>query len=378
MEMRLKIAVNACSLLTPMTGIGRYTYNLFSEIIKSGECDVGFLYGVSWDKKLIVPVPQYQKVSTAVKTVFPYARTIRRFAQGQVLKHKLTREKYDLYHEPNFFALSFAGPVIATIHDLSVIKYPDFHTLERVKMFEKHLLKTIDKSEYLITDSEFVRQDIIDTFGVNPEKIFTTLLGVDKCFYPRSEEQVAPFLERYKLKHKSYFLVVSTLEPRKNFKLVIDAYLMLDERIKERYPLVIVGMNGWEMSQFEKDLEKLKHQGYLRMPGYVPDEELPMLYSAAKLFIYPSFYEGFGLPPLEAMACGTPVITSNVSSLPEVVGDAGFMVSPDDAVDLSEKVLELIEDEEVAECQSRRSVVRAKSFTWKRCAEQTMAVYRRI
>ncbi|MDX2503701.1 MAG: glycosyltransferase family 1 protein [Gammaproteobacteria bacterium] len=245
-------------------------------------------------------------------------------------------------------------------------------------MFEKHLLKTIDKSEYLITDSEFVRQDIIDTFGVNPEKIFTTLLGVDKCFYPRSEEQVAPFLEQYKLKHKSYFLVVSTLEPRKNFKLVIDAYLMLGKKIKERYPLVIVGMNGWEMSQFEKDLDKLKRQGYLRMPGYIPDGDLPMLYSAAKLFLYPSFYEGFGLPPLEAMACGTPVITSNVSSLPEVVGDAGFMVSPDDAVDLSEKILELVEDDAVAECLSRKSIERAKSFTWKRCAEQTIAVYRRV
>lgn len=276
------------------------------------------------------------------------------------------------------FLRSLSGPVIATIHDLSVIKYPEFHTLDRVRMYEKHLHKTIDKSQYLITDSEFVRQDIIDTFGVNPEKIVTTLLGVDESFYPRGEAQVAPLLGRYKLKNKSYFLVVSTLEPRKNFKLVIDAYLRLDKKIKERYPLVIVGMNGWEMSQFDKDLEMLKRQGYLRLPGYVPNEDLPLLYSAAKLFLYPSFYEGFGLPPLEAMACGAPVITSNVSSLPEVVGDAGFMVSPDDAVGLSEKILELVEDDELAESLSNRSVERAKSFTWKRCAEQTMAVYRRI
>lgn len=376
--MTLKIAVNACSLLTPMTGIGRYTYNLFSKIIESGECDVGFLYGVSWDKKLIVPVPQYQKVSTAVKTIFPYARMIRRLVQGQVLKHKLTRDDYDLYHEPNFFPLSFAGPVISTIHDLSVIKFPDFHTLDRVKMFEKYLLKTIDRSEYLITDSEFVKQDIVDTFGVRAEKIVTTLLGVEECFYPRSEEQVAPLLDAYKLKYKSYFLVVSTLEPRKNFKLVIDAYLRLGKNIMEQYPLVIVGMNGWEMSQFDKDLEKLKRQGYLRLPGYVPNEDLPILYSAAKLFLYPSFYEGFGLPPLEAMACGTPVITSNVSSLPEVVGDAGFMVSPYDDVGLSEKIIELVEDDKAAECLSRKSIERAKSFTWEGCAEQTMAVYSRI
>jgi alpha-1,3-rhamnosyl/mannosyltransferase len=376
--MRIKVAVNACSLLTPMTGIGRYTYNLFSEIMKTGECELGFLYGLSWDKELIVPVPQFQKVASAVKTVFPYARTIRRVAQGSVLKHKLTREKYDLYHEPNFIALSFAGPVVATIHDLSVIKYPDFHTLERVKMFEKYLLRTIDKAEYLITDSEFVRQDIIGTFAVDPEKVVTTLLGVEKRFYPRNEEQCVSFLDAYKLNYKSYILVVSTLEPRKNFRLVVDAYLMLDRKIKEQFPLVIVGMNGWEMSQFDKDLEKLKGQGYLRMLGYVPDEDLPLLYSAAKLFLYPSFYEGFGLPPLESMACGTPVITSNVSSLPEVIGEAGFMVSPDDAVDLNEKILELIEDDEVMACLSGRSIERAKSFTWERCAAQTMAVYHRI
>ena len=110
--MRLKIAVNATCLLAPMTGIGRYTYNLFSEIIKRDDCDVGFLYGLSWNKKLIVPVPQYQKVSNSFKKIFPYARTVRRFIQGRVLKGKLTREDYDLYHEPNFFALSFSGPVI--------------------------------------------------------------------------------------------------------------------------------------------------------------------------------------------------------------------------------------------------------------------------
>jgi alpha-1,3-rhamnosyl/mannosyltransferase len=376
--MRLKIAVNACSLLTPMTGIGRYTYSLFSEIVKRDDCDVGFLYGTSWDKSLIVPAPQFQKTASVVKMLFPFARTVRRLIQGGVLRKKLTREKYDLYHEPNFFALSYAGPVISTIHDLSVIKYPEFHTLDRVKMFEKHLTRTIEKSEFLITDSEFVRQDIIEAFGVNPEKIVTTLLGVDNCFFPRGKEDVLSLLGRYKLEYNSFFLVVSTLEPRKNFKLVVDAYVRLDKNIKDRFPLVLVGMNGWEMSQFEDDLERLNRQGYLRMIGYVPNEDLPLLYSAAKLFIYPSFYEGFGLPPLESMACGTPVITSNVSSLPEVVGDAGFMVPPDDVVGLSEKILRLVEDDEAVEYLSKKALDRARLFTWERCADQTVDVYRRV
>lgn len=361
-----------------MTGIGRYTFNLFSEMVNNDECDIGFLYGLTWRKQLIAPAPQYQKASSAVKAIFPFARTIRRSIQGRLLSHKLISGNYDLHHEPNFFALSYAKPVVTTVHDLSVIKYPEFHTPERVRRYEKDLLKSMTKSEYLITVSEFVRQDVIKTFGISAEKIVTTLLGVEKSFFPHSELQVGPLLEAYKLEYKSFFLVVSTLEPRKNFKLVIDAYMRLGRKLKEQYPLVIVGMNGWEMSQFDKDLEKLKRQGYLRLPGYVPNEDLPMLYSAAKLFLYPSFYEGFGLPPLEAMACGTPVITSNVSSLPEVVGDAGFMVAPDDVVDLSEKILELVEDDEVAECLSGKSIERAKSFTWEKCAKQTMDVYRRI
>ena len=376
--MTLKIAVNATSLLKPMTGIGRYTYNLFSEIIKTDECEVDFLYGLSWGKKLVVPAGKYQKTSQAVSKTLPYVRTLGRLAQKNILKYKFSKEKYDLYHEPNFLALSFVSPVVATIHDLSIIKYPDFHPPDRVKMFEKNLLRTLDRAEYLIADSEFVRKDIINTFGVDPEKVVTTLLGVEKSFCPRNEESAVSLLNSYKLKYKSYFLVVSTLEPRKNFKLVIEAYMRLDNKVKERYPLVIIGMNGWEMSQFDKDLEKLKRQGHLRMPGYVDNGALPILYSSAKLFLYPSLYEGFGLPPLEAMACGAPVITSNTSSLPEVVGDAGITVSPYDDEGLRDVMARLVEDDEMLAELSRKSLERSKLFTWGKCAEQTIDVYRRV
>jgi len=361
-----------------MTGIGRYTYNLFSEIIKTDECEVDFLYGLSWGKKLVVPAGKYQKTSQAVSKTLPYVRTLGRLAQKNILKYKFSKEKYDLYHEPNFLALSFASPVVATIHDLSIIKYPDFHPPDRVKMFEKNLLRTLDRAEYLIADSEFVRKDIINTFGVDPEKVVTTLLGVEKSFCPRNEESAVSLLNSYKLKYKSYFLVVSTLEPRKNFKLVIEAYMRLDNKVKERYPLVIIGMNGWEMSQFDKDLEKLKRQGHLRMPGYVDNGALPILYSSAKLFLYPSLYEGFGLPPLEAMACGAPVITSNTSSLPEVVGDAGITVSPYDDEGLRDVMARLVEDDEMLAEFSRKSLERSKLFTWGKCAEQTIDVYRRV
>lgn len=376
--MGLKIAVNASCLLKPMTGIGRYTHNLFSAIEKESACEIDFLYGLSWSKNLVDPVNQYQRTYRAINKKIPYVRTMARQVQKSILNYHFKKNKFSLYHEPNFLPLSFDIPVISTIHDLSIIKYPDYHPIDRVKIFEKHLLGTIEKSEYLISDSEFVKREIIETFGVHPDKIVTTLLGVEKNFYPRTHESAARMLDAYKLRHKSYFLVVSTLEPRKNFKLVIDAYIRLDNRIKDRYPLVIVGMRGWELDQFDKDIEKLKRLGYLRLLGYVADDELPILYSSAKLFLYPSVYEGFGLPPLEAMACGTPVVTSNTSSLPEVIGDAGLMVSPCDDIGLYEKILQLVEDGEFFAEFSQKSIDRAKLFTWKRCAEQTIDVYRRI
>ena len=377
-QMVLKIAANATSLLVPMTGIGRYTYNLFSEIIKTGECEIGFLYGFKWGKELVVPRPQNQTVSKVVKSTFPYARTFRRTLQGKVLKHKISNEKYDLHHEPNFLPLDFSIPVVSTIHDLSILRYPEYHPRDRVKMYDKYLHSTIERSTCLIADSNFVRNEIIEIFGIKPEKVVTTLLGVEKSFYPRKQESTLKLLDAYDLKFKSFFLVVSTLEPRKNFKLVIDAYMRLSNAIKEQNPLVIVGMNGWEMSQFDKDLDKLKRQGFIRMLGYVDNEALPLLYSSAKIFLYPSFYEGFGLPSLEAMACGTPVITSNTSSLPEVVGDAGIMVSPFDDVDLFEQMSRLVEDEALLAKLSISSVKRAELFSWKKCAAQTVDVYRRI
>lgn len=376
--MRLKVAVNTASLLTPMTGVGRYTYNLFAEIAKRDDCDLDYTYGLPLGENLVIPAKHYRRVSHAIKKVIPYASTIRRWAQKSVLESKLKGGKYDLYHEPNFLPLSFSVPVITTIHDLSIIKYPDYHPADRVKLFEKHLHRAIEQSEYLITDSEFVKSEMVDVFGVNEEKVVTTLLGVEEDFYPRTKALLLPLLEKYKLKYKSFFLIVSTLEPRKNFKLAIEAYIRLDTKIKEQYPLVIVGMGGWEVSQFAQDFEKLRRQGYLRLLGYVANEELPMLYSAAKIFIYPSVYEGFGLPPLEAMACGTPVITSNVSSLPEVVDDAGIMVSPHDDVGLYEKIMQLLEDSVLLDDLSQKSIERAKLFTWEKCARQTVDVYRRV
>jgi glycosyltransferase involved in cell wall biosynthesis len=376
--MQFKVAVNSTSLLTPMTGVGRYTYNLCSALIRENNCQIGFLYGTSWSNDLLIPETRFQYTIEAGKKFFPAARSIRRLIQIAVLRRKLKKEKFDLYHEPNFLPLTYDLPVIATIHDLSVMRYPECHPAARVRLFDKYMKTAVERSQYLIADSEYVRHEIIDTFGIDQQKVITTLLGVEKRFHPHDLMSAQALMKLYRLRYKSFFLVVSTLEPRKNLKLVIDAYSRLPHTTKANYPLVIAGMSGWKMSGFKKEIEQLQSKGYLRMLGYIDDESLPIIYSSALSFIYPSRYEGFGLPPLEAMACGTPVITSNASSLPEVVGDAGILVSPDDDIGLSEVMTQMVDDPELVEALSSKSISRSKQFTWEKCARDTIEVYRRL
>ena len=325
-----------------------------------------------------MPESRFQNTSEVAKKFFPAARSIRRLVQRAVFRRKQRKEKFDLYHEPNFLPLTYNLPVITTIHDLSIFKFPECHPNARVKFYDKHMKTAIEKSDYLIADSEYIRREIIDIFGIDQQKVVTTLLGVERRFRPQDHITAQALMKMYRLRFKSFFLVVSTLEPRKNLKLVIDAYSRLPHTTKANYPLVIAGMSGWKMSGFKKEIEQLQSKGYLRMLGYIDDESLPIIYSSALSFIYPSRYEGFGLPPLEAMACGTPVITSNTSSLPEVVGDAGIMVSPDDDIGLSEVMTQMVDDPGLVEALSSKSISRSKQFTWEKCARDTVEVYRRL
>jgi alpha-1,3-rhamnosyl/mannosyltransferase len=178
------------------------------------------------------------------------------------------------------------------------------------------------------------------------------------------------------LQHGRYLLTVGTLEPRKNLSLVFRAYRRLPQRLRQAYLLVVAGMSGWHTEAFRAELNALATRGHLRLLGYVPDDALTALYSGAAMLIYPSLYEGFGLPPLEAMASGIPVITSNRASLPEVVGDAGWMVDPDDEATLCETVMAVLEGCEEARARVRLGLERAQAFTWQRCAQETLEAYR--
>ncbi len=265
---------------------------------------------------------------------------------------------------------------MVSIHDLSWIRYPETHPKERVAIMNRILPLALERVQHVLTDSEFVRQEVIDEFGVSEERVTATLLAPRALFKPRDAVSCAATLTKHNLQQRSYFLVVGTLEPRKNVETAVRAHAGLPEAIRRRFPLVLVGMRGWLTSRLEGELKAPVERGEVRPLGFVTDEQLADLYSGTTALLYPSVYEGFGLPPLEAMACGSPVITSNVSSLPEVAGTAAVTHDPMDTDALRDAMNRFIDDEEFWLEKAAASVKQAALFSWERCARETIAVYR--
>jgi len=284
------------------------------------------------------------------------------------------QEKIDLLHSLAFVTpLVSPCPSVITIYDLSFLIFPQgFKYLKRLYLT---LLTRLSarKARRIITISESTKRDTVRLLGVSSEKVDVVYCGVDKAFHPLSEREVAPFRQKCGLPERM-ILFVGTIEPRKNVVRLVEAYSHLRDR---QVKLVIGGARGWLYEEVFARVEELDLTGDVLFPGYISPDELPLWYNAAEMFVYPSLYEGFGLPPLEAMACGTPVITSNVSSLPEVVGEAGLTVDPMDSKGLAEAMNQVLGDEVLRQSMRERGLARAGHFSWAKAARETVGVYRR-
>jgi glycosyltransferase involved in cell wall biosynthesis len=231
----------------------------------------------------------------------------------------------------------------------------------------------------VIAISESTRQDVIARLGVPPERVQTVYCGVDPCFVPMPADEVAAFRQRKGLPER-FVLFLGTIEPRKNVRRLINAFAQLltsSPRETSDLYLVVAGGKGWLSEPVFARVEELGLKDRVHFPGYVPEAEKALWYSAATCFCYPSLYEGFGLPPLEAMACGLPVITSNASSLPEVVGDAGLTVPPEDPAALSDALHQMVVNPTLRAELAQAGRWRATRFSWAKAARQTVGVYRR-
>ena len=383
-QVSLTVYFNATTLLNPKTGIGQYCLNLMSELENFNELERHYFYRGTWSNQLLKQSPSVtgtttRKVEHIVAKVIPdFAYGINRWRRGRQFLAGIDSTTSAVYHEPNFLSFRTPLPTVVTIHDLSILRYPETHPRDRVAFMTRRLGESIRRADCVISDSEYGRQEILAEYKLPPEQVVSVLLAAGSGFSPVPADRLPSVLEPFGLQPQKYILSVGTLEPRKNLTAAIKAYARLPEAVRAEMPLVIAGMKGWRTDGLDREVAALIDKGQIRRLGYVPDEALPALYSGARVFVYPSLYEGFGLPPLEAMACGAPVIVSNRSSLPEVVGDAGLQVDALDVDGLAEAMSQVIEDDALHTALQQRGIERAKDFSWRRCAEETLAVYRRV
>ncbi|MBN1955437.1 MAG: glycosyltransferase family 4 protein [Anaerolineae bacterium] len=288
------------------------------------------------------------------------------------------RLRLDLLHSPDFIPPAFgAARFVITVHDLNFFYYPQFLTAESRRYYNDQIDWAVERAAHILADSEATRVDLVRLLGVAPEKITTVPLAADSAFRPLPPPHVAATLARYGLL-PGYILFVGTLEPRKNLPGLLSAYRLLLDRNATGAPLVIVGNRGWLYEEVFARVEKLGLTDRVRFLHDVPDADLPALYNGALLLATPSFYEGFGLPALEAMACGTPVVVSDKGSLPEVVGEAGILVDADHPEDIAAGMARVVEDHGLQGQLGQQGVARAATFTWEETARQTLAVYRQV
>jgi glycosyltransferase involved in cell wall biosynthesis len=267
-------------------------------------------------------------------------------------------------------------PLVVTLHDLSVYLYPELFRPGNRAYLQSMIRHTVDRSTRVIAVSESTRQDAMHILGVPAGKIVVVPNGVDPEMRPIDEPaRREAFRQRNQLS-RPFVLFLGTLEPRKNIVAILRAYALLRMHNGFAHELVIAGGKGWYYGEVEETVSGLGLDGMVRFPGHVPQEDLPLWYSLADAFVYPSLYEGFGLPPLEAMACGTPAIVSNRSALPEVVGDAGVTVDPYDNQALAEAILCVCRDRERHASLRAAGLRRASEFSWRATAQRTVEVYR--
>ncbi len=264
------------------------------------------------------------------------------------------------------------------MHDLSWIRYPQTHPIERVRALDRFFGKGLEQASLILTDSSFVRQELMSEFRLPPQRIRVVPLAAGEAFRPAAVAQLEPTLTKYHLTPERYFLSVGTLEPRKNLKIVLQAYERLPTPLRERYPLILAGGSGWKNEALQRLLDPLEARGQVRRLGYLPQADLVALTAGACTLVYPSLYEGFGLPPLEAMSCGVAPVVSNVASLPEVVGDAGIQVDPADVQALTQALRSLAEDDALRSRLGALSLQRASAYSWQRCAAETADAYREV
>jgi glycosyltransferase involved in cell wall biosynthesis len=392
----LNVVLGGTPLLGRLTGIGRYTYELARALAASQIVDDLRLWGdLSFldagilkrddpsgedpaglaDKKIRERSGSLAVSARAFASRSYYASMVYQYVTGAMAERRL-RPLADshLYHSPNFIMPHFDGARVITIHDLSTIRFPQFHRKQMVVLCEGGIHSAIEGKAHVITDSFLVRDELVNDFGVDSSQVSTVHLAPDPRCRPRHESECRQALDALGLRHKAFFLSVGTVEPRKNLLRVFEAFRAGRRANHFDWPLIVVGASGWKSSKEHEMLDGLINDGLALYLDYVADDTLLNLYASAGALVFPSLYEGFGLPALEAAACGCPVITSERSAMAEFAPEETLFVNPEDVSSISGALKAIPSKPEFG--SGFDAGTQAAARTWVDVAQETSEVYR--
>lgn len=371
----MHIAIDAEPLRPPLTGIGRYTLELaraleaapgISRLSPLAALHLADDLDHAWALlNSAGPPPRFR----GLRLVAGAARRIRRALLGPIIRFSGA----EIFHGPNYALPRLRIPGVVTVHDLSHIYYPEMHPAHRICHLHRALPRALERAAAVITVSEAVRREVIAEFRLPPDRVHAVPNGVSPAFVPGAPDPAR--LARYGVMPGRYILTVGTLEPRKNLPNLLAAHARLPVALRRRFPLAVAGAKGWRDTFLRRELARAVERGDARQLGFVPEEDLPQLYAGAGAVAYPSRYEGFGLPVLEAMACGAPTLTSNRGALMEVAGEAALVADPDNPASLADGLERLLTDSGLRARLRQAGPHRARSFTWSATAAGTVDVY---
>jgi alpha-1,3-rhamnosyl/mannosyltransferase len=394
----LRVGVDIAVLRSPLTGIGNYQHALLQALgqLAPGVTYRGFdrLHWVSVDQELLARVearrpgsgPDGQgealRSGKAIRhAIFVWARSnrhvraLRDFARAQAFTYSIPAQKLDLFHAFTYRPPGKANcPVVPVVHDLSTERYPETHPAGRIEWM-RPVADLCRKAPVIHTVSEFSAGEIVEVYGIERSRIHVIHPGVNPLFRRKSDKPT-DILTRLGLRAGEFFLAVSTIEPRKNFRILIEAFSRLPPGLRQRFPLVVVGAKGWGDARLPGVLDELLQEASVKFAGFVPNEALRDLYEGTRALFYPSIYEGFGMPITEALACGAPVVTSSVSSMPEAGGPFARLVDPMNVDGWTAEFSRAIEADDHLDLDARSSRQKyTEAFSWEAASAKTLAMY---
>ncbi len=372
----MRVAIDYTAAVRQRAGIGRYTRGLVSAL---AEMDRETAYVLLSAGRGAEEGPWPANFSRRILPLSDRHLAILWQRVRLPLPVELFTGRVDVFHSPDFtLPPVWRARTVVTIHDLSFIRHPECFSKPLLEYLLASVPRAVRRADFLLADSASTRQDLIELLGAAPERVAVVYPGVEAHFGPAEDAaRLEACLARYAVR-RPYILGVGTLQPRKNFARLIRAYHLLRQRHGIPHRLVIAGAKGWLFEEIEETIRTLRLEEWVQITGFIPDEDLPALYQGADVFAFPSLYEGFGIPVLEALACGTPVVASNTSSLPEAAGEAALLVDPEDVEALAEALWRLLVDSPLRNALRARGFEQVKRFSWAGSAQKVRSIYRHL